>query len=94
VNGSASVLAEALKEEDWLAERIHGHIGRDVLQGAQTAEQRREMVRAAIVESGLDQVICGSGADRKPRTYAQVFKQIYGLALAVNREAACGHCHE
>lgn len=69
----------ALTEDD-LLERIK-HFGADVYAGSFPA--LRDRIGHTIVQHGIATVIAGRGPDRKPETFGQAFKRIYGAALPV-----------
>lgn len=64
--------------EEWLLERIKT-FGADVYEGA--FPTLRERIGYTIVKHGMATVIAGRGPDRKPETFSQAFKRIYGAAL-------------
>lgn len=78
-----------LRHELWLGARLERH-GVSVFAGDTTVEQRRDRVRAAILEHGLETVIAGS-RDRKPETYAQVFERLYGEPLTGTKRKSSVH---
>lgn len=68
-----------LDHERWLAKRLGEH-GAGIFTGLTDRDVRRERIRAAIVEHGLEAVIVGRHEGR-PETYAQVFERLYGTPL-------------
>lgn len=68
-----------LRHELWLANRLERH-GVQVFAGDTTAEVRRERMRTAILEAGLEAVIAGSRSS-KPETYRDCFQRLYGVPL-------------
>lgn len=69
-----------LDHELYLAKRLGDH-GAGVFTGLTDPAIRRERIRAAILEHGLELVILGRGKDKKPESYAQVFERLYGEPL-------------
>ncbi len=69
-----------LTAEAWLIRRLGNH-GRHVEDGVTDVAIRRERIRAALLEGGLEVVVVGRGASGKPETYAQVFGRLYGEPL-------------
>lgn len=69
-----------LGTESWLAMRLGQH-GAGVFTGLTDPAIRRERVRAAITDNGLQCVIVGAN-DRKPENYSQAFERIYGEPLS------------
>lgn len=67
--------------ESWLADRLEKHGVKDIFAGMTDQDIRRERFRKAIRDAGLEQVQCGRAPDRKPNTYAQAFKRLYGEDL-------------
>jgi hypothetical protein len=72
-----------LDREAWLAQRLGEH-GAGIFTGLTDRDVRRERIRAAIVEHGLEAVIVGRHEGR-PETYAQVFERLYGTPLDGNK---------
>ncbi|MFO7278737.1 MAG: hypothetical protein DIU56_017055 [Pseudomonadota bacterium] len=77
----ASPVAELLDRELWLARRLRQH-GARITDGVTDRDTRRERMRAAILEHGLETVVLGRGQSGKPMTYAQAFEALYGEPLA------------
>ncbi len=75
-----STLAVDLTSERWLIRRLGDH-GRHIEDGVTDVAVRRERIRAAILEAGLEAVVAGRGSSGKPETYAQVFGRLYGEQL-------------
>jgi len=69
-----------LEQELWLARRLREH-GARITDGVTTREERRERMRAAILENGLASVVLGRGKSGKPMTYAQAFEALYSEPL-------------
>ena len=70
-------LLDQLDGELWLARRLGKHGVLVVFDGDTTTEQRKARMREAILERGLETVICGRGVDGKPNTYGQAFRRLY-----------------
>ncbi len=70
-----------LDGEMWLARRLE-HQGYHVFMGSTDTEERKNRIRRAIVDRGAELVICGvRQGTKKPETYAQAFKRLYGEEL-------------
>lgn len=65
--------------EAWLVQRLKVPL---MFQGVTTAEQRRERVRAHIVEHQLELSIAGGNVQGKAETWSALFERIYGEPLA------------
>jgi|SRR5579885_3095813 len=65
----------------WLAGRIRDHHGYDALDGLVDDAELVKRLRSAINTFGLDHVVVGRGADRKPLTYGQAFERTFGEKL-------------
>lgn len=68
-----------LDAEAWLARRL-GNFGH-VFQGVTDRETRKQRIRDAIREGGLEMVIAGRNPEGRPDTFAEVFQRLYGAAL-------------
>jgi hypothetical protein len=66
--------------ENWFANRLAEH-GKKIFLGSTTFELRRQRIREAILERGVDYAIIGTKADGKPETYAQAFERFYSEPL-------------
>lgn len=66
--------------EQWLAERLGLH-GVKIFDGVTDQTERRERFRAAILDAGLELVVCGRGSDGKPNNYRQAFERLYHTQL-------------
>lgn len=75
-----SAPAVDLASEAWLIRRLGEH-GRHIEDGVTDVAIRRERIRAAILEGGLEAVVAGRGSSGKPETYAEVFARLYGELL-------------
>lgn len=65
--------------EYWLANRLKVH-GVAIFNGDTAPEKRKEIARKAIQQIGSALVV-GRGKDGRPKTYADVFEDIYGEPL-------------
>jgi len=72
---------QGIEAEMWLARRIGLHGIEVVFRGDTDAETRKERMRKAILDSGLEAVVCGRGPGQKPNTYAEAFQRLYGVKL-------------
>lgn len=68
--------AEVLSTEERIAERLRIP---ELFEGALSADERRERVRAVCVE--LAPCVAGRGPDGKCERYADMFERVYGQAL-------------
>jgi hypothetical protein len=73
-------LLEVLEGESWLASRVRDHGGACELDGAATAEQRRERIREGILSSGLSSVLVGR-ANGRAETYSAAYARLYRQTL-------------
>jgi hypothetical protein len=71
--------------ESYFVRRLKDH-GRTVFAGVSDPGIRRERIRAAILEGGLDVAIIGRRPDQKPETYAAAFQRFYGEPLEPKRK--------
>jgi hypothetical protein len=72
----------SIDSEIWLLERLRSHsVMVDPFDGDTDVPERAERIRQAIIEHELAQVIAGRGKDKRPRTFAQTFEQLYGKPL-------------
>jgi hypothetical protein len=70
--------AREVQGELWLA----GRLGIDDLYaGLTTREKRRERIREAILDRGLEQVVLGRAPDGKADTYSRAFERLYRQPL-------------
>ena len=77
----------SIDSEIWLLERLRAQsVSIDPFDGDTDTAERAERVRHAIIERGLAQVIAGRGKDKRPRTFAQTFEQLYGRPLEPPRK--------
>ena len=67
-----------MNPESWLLECLKD-FGADVYQGS--FPTLRERIGHAIVKHGIATVIAGRGPDRKPETFGQIFRRLYGVEL-------------
>lgn len=72
-----------MDHELWLSRRLLAHGVAAVMPTVATPESRRDRMRRAIRDAGLEQVIAGRRAG-KPKTYAEVFELLYGEPLIPN----------
>jgi hypothetical protein len=68
-----------LDAEIWLVSRVRQHIT-GIFDGVTDPQIRKDRMRTAIKNNGLDCVIAGN-KDGKPETYAEVYRRLYGEAL-------------
>jgi hypothetical protein len=66
-----------LTAEIWLAECLQKHGVPWAFDGLTSREDRRNVIRGAIMNHGLSAVVAGKNRDGKPQTYAQCFEQVY-----------------
>ena len=69
-----------MMNELWLRERMLDHRGPDVFDGITDSELRKQRLREAVKECGLELVIIGA-KDKKPVNWAQAFETLYGEPL-------------
>lgn len=55
------------------------------LAGTHTMEERRELIRAAIIGRGLQGRGIGRGPDNMPATFAAAFSRLYGQSLEAGK---------
>lgn len=70
--------------ESWIARRLDRP---DLFAGVTTAEERRERVRAAILEGRMEEAVAGRRAGYGCETWRETFERVYGQPLG-QREAA------
>lgn len=73
--------------ENWFARRLKEH-GREIFFGSTTPAERKERIRAAILERGVDVAIIGKLANGKPETYAEAFQRFFKEPLHRKRSSA------
>ncbi len=73
--------------EMWLAKRLEQH-GYHVFLGDTDRPERCRRLRAAIIDTGREQVIAGRAANGKGETYAAAFERLYGEPLVVKSKRA------
>lgn len=67
--------------ESFIVRRLAEH-GKGVFAGVTDPDERRERIRFAIINGGLDVAIIGRKHDtKKPETYAEAFERLYGEPL-------------
>jgi hypothetical protein len=66
--------------EEFFVKRLRDH-RRQIHSGITDPEERRERIRYAILEGGLDCAIIGKSKTGKSETYAQAFERHYGEPL-------------
>jgi len=69
-------LMSELQSEAWLAKRLREQRGPDVFEGLTDPYVRREAIRKAIKDMGLELVIVGA-KNGKPVTWTQAFEKLY-----------------
>ena len=74
-----STLQQHIREQAMVS-RLRDH-GVAPFMGVTTAEQRRDVIRRAIVTHELGAVIFGRSKDRGPISYSEAFEATYGEAL-------------
>jgi hypothetical protein len=62
--------------EEFLVKRLAEH-RRQISAGVTDPALRRERIRTAIIEAGLECVIVGRAPGGRPETYAQAFERYY-----------------
>ena len=72
--------------ETWLAHRL-GDFGH-VFQGVTDSALRRQRIREAILEGGLDQVVCGKNPTGKTETFGQVYERLFGEPITGTRKVS------
>jgi len=70
---------EQMDREVWLA-KLLGQFGH-VFAGLTDRDLRKQRCREAIREGALEHSIAGRGKDGRPRTFAEVFAEIFGEPL-------------
>lgn len=79
--------------ESFIVRRLKDH-GREVFTGVSDPATRRERIRAAILEGGLEYAILGRNLAGKPETYAAAFERLYGEPLQhINPPKTRGKSH-
>lgn len=75
--------ASDLNGEAWMTKRLQEWHGvPDIFGGDTTTESRKAAVRAAIVQHGLEWVLCGrDSVTRKNLTWGDTFQRLYGERL-------------
>lgn len=71
--------------ETWIARRLRRP---DLFAGVTTADDRRERVRAAILEGRMSEGIAGRRQGHECETWRQLFQRIYSQPLDGGEEAA------
>lgn len=74
-----------LATEAWIARRLHRP---DLFAGVTTAEERRERVRAAILDGRMAEAIAGKRRDASCESWSQLFHRVYGEPLERGEVAA------
>lgn len=69
---------QQMDREVWLARRL-GQFGH-VFAGVTDPDLRKQRSREAIREGALETAIAGRGKDGRPRTFAEIFTDVYGEA--------------
>lgn len=64
-----------LEGELWFAKRLGDH-GHELVFGGESPTERKQRIRQAIRDAGLEWVTAGK-FDGKPLTYAQAFERLY-----------------
>lgn len=67
-----------LATETWIARRLRRP---DLFAGVTTADDRRERVRAAIVDGRMAEGIAGKRRDASCETWSDLFARVYGEPL-------------
>ena len=70
---------EQMDREVWLARRL-GQFGH-VFAGVTDRDLRKQRCREAIREGGHEVAIAGRGKDGRPRTFSEIFEDIFGEPL-------------
>lgn len=75
--------APELGAEAWMANRLREWHGvPDVFDGDTTTESRKQAIRTAIHQHGLEWVVCGrDSVARKTLTWGDTFQRLYGERL-------------
>ena len=63
--------------ERWMAKRLELPLDWDA--GVTTADERRERIRAAIVEQGRERAIAGKRPGQPCETWADLYARVYGV---------------
>lgn len=64
--------------ETWIARRLRRP---DLFAGVTTPDERRERVRAAIVDGRLEMAIAGKRAGQAAETWSDLYRRLYGQSL-------------
>jgi hypothetical protein len=81
VQTSTGDMFKQFDAESFIVRRLADH-GKGVFAGITDPDERRERIRFAIINGGLDVTIIGRKADTKrPETYAEAFERLYGEPL-------------
>lgn len=76
----AALDLEHFKREQWLGKKLGLA---DFNTGVTTSEERRERIRAAIIDSGLAEAECFT-KDGRAQSYAEAFRNTYGSPLVTD----------
>jgi hypothetical protein len=79
VQPTASPEARRLKVERWLADKLELGLRWDA--GVTTQAQRRETIRAAVLERDLADTLCYRSKNSGPQSWRQAFARCYGQPL-------------
>jgi hypothetical protein len=86
VQTSTGDMFKRFDAEAFIVRRLAEH-GKGVFAGITDPDERRERIRFAIIEGGLDCTIIGRKHDsKKPETYAEAFERLYGEPLEPKRK--------
>lgn len=64
--------------ESWIARRLRRP---DLFAGLTTPDERRERVRAAILDGRMAEAIAGKRAGQPAETWRELFARVYGQAV-------------
>lgn len=78
-------IGPTIATETWIARRLRRP---DLFAGVTTPDDRRERVRAAILEGRMAEAIAGKRTGQSAETWRELFGRIYGQALEIERLTA------
>lgn len=65
-----------LDAEAFIVKRLKDH-GAQIFQGVTDSAERRQRIRKAIIDAGLDRTIVGRNSAGKTETYSQTFERAF-----------------
>lgn len=77
-------IGPTVQVESWICDRLR----KDLFCGLTTAEERRERLRAEILERDMAEAVAGRRKGQTCESWAELFERIYGEPLVRRRRAA------